>query len=122
MPFDQQSVVYGWFDALINYISAVGFGRDEALFTRWWPASLHVIGKDITRFHCVIWPAMLMSAGVRLPERVFGHGFVYFKGEQMSKSLGMIVDPLEAAWNGAGDLVTIKADALWPRIGGTRPR
>ena len=64
---------------------------------RWWPASLHVIGKDITRFHCVIWPAMLMSAGLELPERVFGHGFVYFKGEKMSKSLGTIVDPLDAA-------------------------
>ncbi len=98
LPFDPQSVVYVWFDALINYISALGFGSaDTALFDRWWPASLHVIGKDITRFHCVIWPAMLMSAGLPLPQRVFGHGFVYFKGEKMSKSLGTIVDPLEAA-------------------------
>ncbi len=97
LPFDPQSVVYVWFDALINYISALGFGADETLFDRWWPASLHVIGKDITRFHCVIWPAMLMSAGLALPERVFGHGFVYFKGEKMSKSLGTIVDPLDAA-------------------------
>ena len=97
LPFDPQSVVYVWFDALINYISALGFGADESMFERWWPASLHVIGKDITRFHCVIWPAMLMSAGLPLPERVFGHGFVYFKGEKMSKSLGTIVDPLDAA-------------------------
>ena len=98
LPFDAQSVVYVWFDALINYISALGFGgADDAPFRRWWPASLHVIGKDITRFHCVIWPAMLMSAGLDLPERVFGHGFVYFKGEKMSKSLGTIVDPLDAA-------------------------
>jgi len=98
LPFDPQSVVYVWFDALINYISALGFGgNDDAAFRRWWPASLHVIGKDITRFHCVIWPAMLMSAGLELPERVFGHGFVYFKGEKMSKSLGTIVDPLDAA-------------------------
>ncbi|HOQ60112.1 MAG TPA: methionine--tRNA ligase [Vicinamibacterales bacterium] len=98
LPFDPQSVVYVWFDALINYISALGFGGpDEAAFERWWPASLHVIGKDITRFHCVIWPAMLMSAGLPLPERVFGHGFVYFEGEKMSKSLGTIVDPLDAA-------------------------
>jgi methionyl-tRNA synthetase len=98
LPFDAQSVVYVWFDALINYISALGFGgADDAAFQRWWPASLHVIGKDITRFHCVIWPAMLMSAGLALPERVFGHGFVYFKGEKMSKSLGTIVDPLDAA-------------------------
>ncbi len=66
LPFDPQSVVYVWFDALINYISALGFGGgDDAAFARWWPASLHVIGKDITRFHCVIWPAMLMSAGAR---------------------------------------------------------
>jgi methionyl-tRNA synthetase len=98
LPFDAQSVVYVWFDALINYISALGFGgADDSAFQRWWPASLHVIGKDITRFHCVIWPAMLMSAGLALPERVFGHGFVTFKGEKMSKSLGTAVDPLDAA-------------------------
>ncbi|MBP1636322.1 MAG: metG [Acidobacteria bacterium] len=97
LPFDPSSVVYVWFDALINYVSAVGFGRDQALFERWWPASLHVIGKDITRFHCVIWPAMLMSAGLPLPGQVFGHGFVQFKGQKMSKSLGTVLDPLEAA-------------------------
>jgi methionyl-tRNA synthetase len=97
LPFDPQSVVYVWFDALINYISALGFGSESARFEQWWPASLHVIGKDITRFHCVIWPAMLMSAGVPLPRQVFGHGFVCFKGEKMSKSLGTIVDPLDAA-------------------------
>lgn len=97
LPFDPSSVVYVWFDALINYASAVGFGRDEALFEHWWPASLHVIGKDITRFHCVVWPAMLMSAGLPLPKQVFGHGFVHFKGQKMSKSLGTVLDPLEAA-------------------------
>ena len=99
LPFDPQSVVYVWFDALINYISALGFGGDDdARSTGGGPPTLHVIGKDITRFHCVIWPAMLMSAGAaRCRERVFGHGFVYFKGEKMSKSLGTIVDPLDAA-------------------------
>ena len=97
LPFDPQSVVYVWFDALINYISALGFGGDDETFRQWWPANLHVIGKDITRFHCVIWPAMLMSAGVPVPLKVFGHGFVNFKGEKMSKSLGTAVDPLEAA-------------------------
>ena len=97
LPFDPSSVVYVWFDALINYISAVGYGRDDALFGRWWPANLHVIGKDITRFHCVIWPAMLMSAGLPLPHQVFGHGFVTFKGQKMSKSLGTVLDPLDAA-------------------------
>jgi methionyl-tRNA synthetase len=97
IPFDPSSVVYVWFDALINYISAVGYGRDEQAFRRRWPADLHVIGKDITRFHSVIWPAMLMSAGLELPRQIFGHGFVKFKGQKMSKSLGTVLDPLDAA-------------------------
>jgi methionyl-tRNA synthetase len=97
LPFDPASVVYVWFDALVNYASAVGLGTDEALFARWWPADLHVIGKDITRFHSVVWPAMLMSAGLALPRQVFGHGFVYFDGQKMSKSLGTALDPLDAA-------------------------
>ncbi len=97
LPSDPSSVVYVWFDALINYVSAVGYGSDELLMQRWWPADLHVIGKDITRFHCVIWPAMLMSAGLPLPRAVFGHGWVHLRGEKMSKSLGTSVDPLEAA-------------------------
>ena len=97
LPFDPSSVVYVWVDALINYISAVGYGVDEDLFQTWWPASLHVIGKDITRFHCVIWPAMLMSAGLPLPRQVFGHGWVHWEGKKMSKSLGTVLDPLEAA-------------------------
>ena len=95
MPQDPSSVVYVWFDALINYISAVGLGTDESLLAQWWPADLHIIGKDITRFHTVIWPAMLMSAGVALPRQVFGHGWVHLKGEKMSKSLGTTVEPLE---------------------------
>ena len=97
LPADPGSVIYVWFDALINYVSGVGYGADEALFETWWPADLHVIGKDITRFHCVIWPAMLMSAGLPLPRRVFGHGWVHWQGQKMSKSLGTVVDPLEAA-------------------------
>jgi methionyl-tRNA synthetase len=97
MPMDPASVVYVWADALINYISAVGYGWDDGLFERWWPADLHVIGKDITRFHTVIWPAMLLSAGVALPRQVFGHGWVHFRGQRLSKSLGNIVDPIEAA-------------------------
>jgi methionyl-tRNA synthetase len=96
MPQDPSSVIYVWIDALINYASAVGFGSDEALTARWWPADLHVIGKDITRFHSVIWPAMLMSASVALPKQVFGHGWLHLKGERMSKSLGTTVEPLEA--------------------------
>jgi len=97
LPFDETSVVYVWFDALINYAAAVGYGWDMERFQSEWPANLHIVGKDITRFHCVIWPAMLMSAKLPLPGQVFGHGWVYFKGERMSKSLGNIVDPLDAA-------------------------
>jgi methionyl-tRNA synthetase len=97
LPFDPGSVVYVWFDALINYAAAVGYATDPDLFAKWWPADLHIIGKDITRFHTVVWPAMLMSAGVALPKQVFGHGWVHFKGQKMSKSLGTVVDPIEAA-------------------------
>ena len=97
LPFDPSNVVYVWFDALINYMTAVGYGADEEEFARWWPADLHVVGKDITRFHAVVWPAMLMSAGIALPRRVFGHGWVNWGGQRMSKSLGTSVDPLEAA-------------------------
>ncbi|MFL2434322.1 MAG: methionine--tRNA ligase [Vicinamibacterales bacterium] len=97
LPSDPESVVYVWVDALINYASAVGYGVDDSLFAKWWPADLHVIGKDITRFHCVVWPAMLMSAELPLPGQVFGHGWVHWRGQKMSKSLGTVVDPLEAA-------------------------
>jgi methionyl-tRNA synthetase len=97
LPFDPSSVAYVWVDALINYASGVGLGHDPALFARWWPADLHVIGKDITRFHTVIWPAMLMSAGLPLPRQVFGHGFMTVNGQRMSKSLGTVIDPAEAA-------------------------
>jgi methionyl-tRNA synthetase len=97
MPDDPSSVIYVWVDALINYLSAVGFGTSPAMVDQWWPADLHVIGKDITRFHAVIWPAMLMSAGLPVPRQIFGHGWVNFKGEKMSKSLGTAVEPLDAA-------------------------
>ncbi len=95
VPKNPKHVIYVWFDALINYLTAVGYGSDEEKFKKWWPAQVHIIGKDITRFHCVIWPAMLMSAGLALPETVFGHGFVYLKGEKMSKTLGNVVTPLD---------------------------
>ena len=97
LPFDPGSVVYVWFDALINYASAVGLGGDAQLFEKWWPADLHVIGQDITRFHAVIWPAMLMAAKLPLPRHVFGHGFMTLNGQRMSKTLGTIVDPIQAA-------------------------
>lgn len=97
LPNDNSHVVYVWFDALINYLTAIGYGSDDAQFEKWWPAQVHIIGKDITRFHCVIWPAMLMSAGLELPESIFGHGFVYLRGEKMSKSLGNVVTPMDVA-------------------------
>lgn len=97
VPFDQNHVVYVWFDALINYITGAGYATDTAKFTKYWPATVHVVGKDITRFHAIIWPAMLLSAGVPLPEEVFGHGFVYLGGEKMSKSAGTALDPISLA-------------------------
>jgi methionyl-tRNA synthetase len=95
IPFDEEFTIYVWFDALLNYITAIGYGWDEDLFRQWWPADVHFIGKDITRFHCALWPAMLMAAGVEPPRKVFGHGFVYLKGEKISKTLGNIVQPME---------------------------
>ena len=90
--------MYVWFDALINYITAVGYGDpDEAAeFERRWPAQVHFVGKDIIRFHCVIWPAMLMAAGIPVPMSVFAHGFLLTKGEKMSKSKGNAVSPARA--------------------------
>jgi methionyl-tRNA synthetase len=97
LPFDEKSVVYVWFDALINYAAAVGYGWDDQRCQKWWPADLHIIGKDITRFHCVIWPAMLMSARLPLPAQVFGHGWISVGNQRMSKSLGNVIDPIDAA-------------------------
>ena len=93
-PGDPGQTVYVWFDALINYLSAVGF--PEAGFERRWPADLHVIGKGITRFHCVIWPAMLLAAGVPLPREVWAHGYVQWGGAKMSKTAGTAVNLAEA--------------------------
>ncbi len=93
-PGDPEHVVYVWLDALTNYVSALGFGSGEAgLFDAFWPASLHLVGKDILRFHCVYWPAFLMSAGLPLPEVVFGHGWWQRAGSKMSKSFGNVVRP-----------------------------
>jgi methionyl-tRNA synthetase len=98
LPWDPKSVVYVWFDALINYATAVGLGTDPERLNTWWPANLHVIGKDITRFHTVIWPAMLMSAGLPVPIKVFAHGFMTVNDQRMSKSNpATIIDPLDAA-------------------------
>lgn len=97
VPFDPTHSVYVWFDALINYITGIGYGTDAKTFKHWWDDArvMHVIGKDITRFHCVIWPCMLHAAGIKIPDSIFGHGFLYTRGEKMSKSLGNVVNPLD---------------------------
>jgi methionyl-tRNA synthetase len=94
VPWDPEHVFYVWFDALLNYYSALSYARPgEDLTDRLWPASYHLIGKDILRFHSVYWPALLMAAGIELPERIFVHGYLLMEGEKMSKSLGNVLDP-----------------------------
>ena len=95
VPDHPDHVMYVWVDALTNYLTGVGFpDTDSECFRRYWPADLHMIGKDIIRFHTVYWPAFLMSAGIELPRRVFAHGFLLNSGEKMSKSVGNVVDPV----------------------------
>src|SRR5207244_9929443 len=96
VPGNPKHIMYVWVDALTNYITAAGFPDDNSeKFKRYWPADLHVIGKDIVRFHAVYWPAFLMSAGIEVPKRVFAHGFLFNRGEKMSKSVGNVVDPFD---------------------------
>jgi methionyl-tRNA synthetase len=98
VPGNPKHIMYVWVDALTNYITGVGFpDTDSANFKRYWPAALHVIGKDIVRFHAVYWPAFLMSAGVEPPRHIFAHGFLFNRGEKMSKSVGNVVDPFALA-------------------------
>ena len=95
-PWDESQVFYVWFDALLNYLTALAYARaGEDLTERYWPADFHLIGKDILKFHGVIWPAMLMAAGVELPRHLFVHGFLLMQGEKMSKSLGNVLDPFQ---------------------------
>jgi len=88
LSIDERNVVYVWFDALINYLSGIGFTNNEKKFKQYWPADLHLVGKDITRFHCTVWPAMLMSAGIELPKCIFGHGYLSIEGESMNQANG----------------------------------
>ena len=97
VPGDSEHVMYVWVDALTNYITGVGFPDEDVANWRYWPADLHVIGKDIIRFHAVYWPAFLMSAGIPVQKRVYAHGFLFSRGEKMSKSLGNVVDPFNLA-------------------------
>ena len=96
VPFDERHVVYVWFDALTNYISALGYGtEDDEKFQKYWPADIHLVGKDIVRFHTVIWPSILLAAGIELPKQVFGHGWLLLSQGKMSKSKGNVIDPLQ---------------------------
>lgn len=98
VPGNDRHIMYVWVDALTNYITAAGFpDTDSEKFKRYWPADLHVIGKDIVRFHAVYWPAFLMSAGIEVPRRIFSHGFLFNRGEKMSKSVGNVIDPFTMA-------------------------
>ncbi|MBU0540431.1 methionine--tRNA ligase [Patescibacteria group bacterium] len=105
VPDDPSQKIYVWFDALINYLTVVGYGTDESAFKQWWPADLHLVGKDIIKFHCALWPAMILSAAkndpalrtedgkAKLPKRIFAHGFFTIEGQKISKSIGNIIDP-----------------------------
>lgn len=97
VPGSDGHVMYVWVDALTNYLTGAGYPDDAGNLAKWWPADLHLIGKDIVRFHAVYWPAFLLSAKLALPKTVFGHGFLLHRGEKMSKSIGNVVDPIELA-------------------------
>ena len=95
IPFDKNYVTYVWFDALLNYITAIGWGADENCFNKWWPADFHLIGKDILTTHAVYWPAMLMAADISLPRSILSHGWWLMEDSKMSKSMGNVIDPLK---------------------------
>jgi methionyl-tRNA synthetase len=101
VPFDEEFTIWVWFDALLTYFTGIGYGSDPEKFAKWWPADIHFIGKDITRFHCTLWPAMLLAAGVEPPRMVFSHGFVYRRkadtGELIreSKTMGGVTEPMD---------------------------
>ncbi|MET0906531.1 MAG: methionine--tRNA ligase [Tardiphaga sp.] len=97
VPGDDKHVMYVWVDALTNYITGIGFPDESDTNWKYWPADVHIIGKDIIRFHAVYWPAFLMSAGIPVPKRVYAHGFLFNRGEKMSKSVGNVVDPFNLA-------------------------
>ena len=95
LPFDKDYVTYVWFDALINYLTGIGYKKDKKLFEKYWPASYHLIGKDILTTHAIYWPTMLMSLGVDLPKTIFAHGWWLISESKMSKSIGNVIDPME---------------------------
>jgi len=95
VPGDPTQRIYVWFDALNIYQSGIGFGWDEKEYEKWWPADVHVIGKGITRFHAIYWPAFLLSAKLKLPKTIFVHGYITVEGQKMSKTVGNVIDPNE---------------------------
>lgn len=97
LPWDKNQTIYVWLDELFNYCSAIGYENDREKFDRYWPADLHLIGKDIIKFHCVIWPALLLAIGEKVPQAIYAHGFFTVDGQKMSKSLGNVIDPVEVA-------------------------
>lgn len=105
VPGDASQRIYVWFDALINYLTGIGFATDEQSFQKWWPHVHHLVGKDIIKFHCALWPAMLLSADLPLPKRVFAHGFFTVDGQKMSKSLGNVMDPLQLVKEYSNDVL-----------------
>ncbi len=105
VPDNNDQLVYVWADALTNYLSGIGYGRDEDFFNKNWPADVHFIGKDISKFHALIWPGMLLSAGLDLPKEIFIHGFLTVDGQKMSKSLGNTIDPFDLISRYGGEAV-----------------
>ena len=97
VPSDKEQVMYVWFDALTNYVTALGYATNAAKFKRFWPADAHIIGKEINRFHSLLWPAMLMSAGLKVPKQIAVHGWITVDGQKMSKTLGNVIDPFDLA-------------------------
>jgi methionyl-tRNA synthetase len=95
LPWEPEQTVYVWVDALINYVTGMGYETDKTLFNKFWPADLHVIGKDIIKFHCIIWPAMLLAADIPLPKAVAAHGYLTIENKKISKSLGNVIDPVD---------------------------
>lgn len=105
VPWDTDQTVYVWVDALINYITGVGYASDPESFKKWWPADVQLIGKDIIKFHCVIWPALLLAVGEPLPKKVYAHGFFTVDNQKMSKTIGNVIDPNEWAAKYGADAV-----------------
>ncbi|MBU6428529.1 MAG: methionine--tRNA ligase [Cyanobacteria bacterium REEB65] len=119
VPGDPSHVIYVWIDALSNYLTGIGYPTDEERFRRWWPADVHLVGKDITKFHAILWPALLLALDLPLPKQVYGHGWVLFDQEKMSKSTGNVVDPVGLAQKYGPDAIRyyLMRDVLFGRDG-----